>query len=83
MSNTLGIPLASPQQKEIVCDRFVNGKNEEDVMPLEPEDLEIIEDLISQKVDSEILVLRQDLGGRLNDLQEAIQSLMLSLEGLK
>ncbi len=30
-------------------------------MALEPEDLEIIEDLITQKVDSEIFVLRQDL----------------------
>jgi hypothetical protein len=52
-------------------------------MALEPEDLEIIEDLISQKVDSEIFVLRQDLGSRLNDLQETIQSLMESLEALK
>jgi hypothetical protein len=52
-------------------------------MALEPEDLEIIEDLITQKVDSEIFVLRQDLGGRLNDLQEAIQFLMKSLEALK
>jgi hypothetical protein len=52
-------------------------------MALEPEDLEIIEDLITQKVDSEIFVLRQDLGGQLKDLQEAIQFLMKSLEALK
>ncbi len=52
-------------------------------MALEPEDLEIIEDLITQKVDSEIFVLRQDLGERLNDLQGAIQSLMGSVEALK
>jgi hypothetical protein len=52
-------------------------------MALEPEDLEIIEDLITQKVDSEIFVLRQDLGGQLMDLQEAIKFLMESLEALK
>ena len=52
-------------------------------MALNPEDMEIIEDLITQKVDSEILVLRQDLGGQLNDLQEAVQSLMQSVEQLK
>ena len=52
-------------------------------MALEPEDLEIIEDLITQKVDSEIFVLRQDLGGRLNDLQEAIKFLMEGLEAMK
>jgi hypothetical protein len=52
-------------------------------MALEPDGLEIIEDMISQKVDSEIFALRQDLGSRLNDLQEAIQSLMGSLEALK
>ncbi len=52
-------------------------------MALEPEDLEIIEDLITQKVDSEIFVLRQDLGGQLKDLQEAIKFLMESLEALK
>ncbi len=52
-------------------------------MALQPEDLEIIEDLITQKVDSEILVLRQDLGGQLIDLKEAIQSLMKSVEELR
>jgi len=52
-------------------------------MALQPEDLEIIEDLITQKVDSEILVLRQDLGGQLIDLKEAIQSLMQSVEELR
>ncbi len=52
-------------------------------MALNPEDMEIIEDLITQKVDSEILVLRQDLGTQLNDLQEAVQSLMQSVEKLK
>ena len=52
-------------------------------MALGPDDLEIIEDLITQKVDSEIFVLRQDLGSRLNDLQDAIQTLMGSLEALK
>ena len=52
-------------------------------MALEPEDLEIIEDLITQKVDSEVFVLRQDLGGQLNDLREAIKFLMESLEALK
>ncbi len=52
-------------------------------MALEPEDLEIIEDLITQKVDSEIFVLRQDLGGQLNDLREAVQFLMKRLEALK
>ncbi len=52
-------------------------------MALEPEDLEIIEDLITQKVDSEIFVLRQDLGERLNDFQEAIKFLMESREALK
>ena len=52
-------------------------------MALNPEDMEIIEDLITQKVDSEILVLRQDLGTQLNDLQEAVQSLMQSVEQLK
>ena len=45
-----------------------------------PEDLEIIEEKISQKVDSEIFVLHQDLGGRPNDLREAIQSLMVLTE---
>ncbi len=52
-------------------------------MALQPEDLEIIEDLITQKVDSEILLLRQDLGGQLIDLKEAIQSLMKSVEELR
>ncbi len=52
-------------------------------MPLEPKDLEIIEDLITQKVDSEVFVLRQDLGGQLSDLREAIKFLMESLEALK
>ena len=52
-------------------------------MALEPEDLEIIEDLISQKVDNEIFVLRQDLGGQLADLKEAIQSLMQSIESMR
>jgi hypothetical protein len=52
-------------------------------MALGPEDLEIIEDLITQKVDGEIFVLRQDMGSRLTDLQEAVQSLMESVEALK
>ncbi len=52
-------------------------------MVLQPEDLEIIDALITQKVDSEILVLRQDLGGQLIDLKEAIQSLMKSVEELR
>lgn len=52
-------------------------------MALGPDDLEIIEDMISQKIDSEIFVLREDLGGRLNDLHEAIQSLMVSIEALR
>jgi hypothetical protein len=52
-------------------------------MALEPEDLEIIEDLITQKVDSEVFVLRQDLGGQLIDLREAIKFLMESLEAMK
>ncbi len=52
-------------------------------MALEPEDLEIIEDLITQKVDSEIFVLRQDLGEQLNELREAVQFLMKRLEALK
>ena len=51
-------------------------------MALEPGDLEIIEDMINQKIDSEIFVLREDLGSRLNDLQEAIQSLMVRIEAL-
>ena len=52
-------------------------------MTLELADLEIIEDLINQKVDSEVFVLRQDLGGQLSDLQDAIQSLMRSVEQLR
>ena len=38
---------------------------------------------ITQKVDSEVFVLRQDLGGQLNDLREAIKFLMESLEAMK
>ena len=52
-------------------------------MALEPKDLEIIEDLIIQKVDSEILVLRQEVESRLSDLQEAVQSLMESIEAMR
>lgn len=52
-------------------------------MALEAKDLVIIEDMINQKVDNEVLALRQDLGARMDELQEAIQSLMESLESLK
>ena len=52
-------------------------------MPLQPDDLEIIEDMINQKIDSEIFVLREDIGSRLNDLHEAIQSLMVGIEALR
>jgi len=52
-------------------------------MALEPDELEIIEDMIHQKIDSEIFVLREDVGSRLNDLQEAIQSLMVTIEALR
>ena len=52
-------------------------------MALELADLEFIEDMINQKIDSEILVLRQDLGEQLTDLKEAIQSLMQSVEELR
>lgn len=52
-------------------------------MALGPEDLEMVEDLITQKVDSEIFVLRQDMGTRLTDLQEGVQSLLERVEGLK
>ncbi len=52
-------------------------------MALELADLEFIEDMINQKIDSEILALRQDLGEQLSDLQDAIQSLMQSVEELR
>ena len=52
-------------------------------MALELADLEFIEDMINQKIDSEILVLRQDLGEQLSDLQDAIQSLMRSVAELR
>lgn len=52
-------------------------------MTLDPDDLEIIEDLITQKVDSEIFVLRQDLSTRLTDLEDAVQSIMEGLAALK
>jgi hypothetical protein len=55
----------------------------EGAMALELADLEFIEDMINQKIDSEILVLRQDLGEQLSDLQDAIQSLMQSVEELR
>jgi len=52
-------------------------------MAFDAADLEILDDLITQKIDSEILVLRQDLGAQLNDLTDAIQSMMRDLEELK
>lgn len=52
-------------------------------MVLEADDLEVIEDMINQKVDGETLVLREDLGAQINDLREAVQWLMDSLEAMK
>lgn len=52
-------------------------------MALDTNDLAIIEDMINQKVDSKILLLRQDFGARIEELKEAVQSLMESLESLK
>jgi hypothetical protein len=39
-----------------------DGQEEEQVMTLEPEDMEIIEDMITQNVDCAIFVLREDPG---------------------
>jgi hypothetical protein len=68
---------------ETCCGSLPAQLRVEGAMALELADLEFIEDMINQKIDSEILVLRQDLGEQLSDLQDAIQSLMQSVEELR